>query len=317
MIREPKNARQLHAILPILLLAILTWPVTLVSSGLGKPIDERVSAAGTLPHRLYLPMQTKVVGNPCQPIPGVQYSAIPVDVASPDAAAAEDHPDINLALRGYTVNSVAHKGLVEYGGDTDTNAPQLTNLFAEQQLPEFVSVYQVGQWDGRWPGVYGQEPIADPEVTLLGLGSAAAQVVHLPDRTPDIYQGQYVAMVLYATPDRMTIKYTRDDSVISGYTVHLEGICVEPSLLALYDQLDAAGRGHLPGLSRGQPVGRATGARVGVAIRDTGAFMDPRSRKDWWMSVSAQDTSFMDATGSPWFQARQQAIQERMSLNGH
>jgi hypothetical protein len=31
-------------------------------------------------------------------------------------------------------------------------------------------------------------------------------------------------------------------------------------------------------------LGRATGAEVGVAIRDKGSFMDPRSLKDWWVA---------------------------------
>jgi hypothetical protein len=35
-------------------------------------------------------------------------------------------------------------------------------------------------------------------------------------------------------------------------------------------------------LQSGQALGRAAGSTVGVAIRDNGMFMDPRSRKDWW-----------------------------------
>lgn len=29
-------------------------------------------------------------------------------------------------------------------------------------------------------------------------------------------------------------------------------------------------------------IGTAIGNELGVAIRDTGSLMDPRSRKDWW-----------------------------------
>jgi hypothetical protein len=71
-------------------------------------------------------------------------------------------------------------------------------------------------------------------------------------------------------------------NVVQGYTLHLEGLCVDPGLLASYRQWNAAGRGQLPALRAGQAVGRARAARVGVAIRDTGSFMDPRSAKDWW-----------------------------------
>ena len=70
--------------------------------------------------------------------------------------------------------------------------------------------------------------------------------------------------------------------MVRGYTVHLVGVCTEPSLLALYRQLDRDGRGSLPALRGDQPLGRARGAEIQVSIRDTGSFMDPRVRKDWW-----------------------------------
>jgi hypothetical protein len=88
--------------------------------------------------------------------------------------------------------------------------------------------------------------------------------------------------VLYAAPDRITLKYTRTDNVVHGYTLHLVGLCVDPPLLDLYRSWNAAGRGQLPALQPGQAFGRAASATVGVAIRDSGTFMDPRSRKDWW-----------------------------------
>jgi hypothetical protein len=53
-------------------------------------------------------------------------------------------------------------------------------------------------------------------------------------------------------------------------------------LLALYRQLNSAGRVELPALRPGQPFGRAAGGEIDAAIRDSGSFLDPRSRKDWW-----------------------------------
>ncbi len=88
--------------------------------------------------------------------------------------------------------------------------------------------------------------------------------------------------MLYAAPDRITLKYTRNDNVVQGYTLHVEGLCVDPPLLNLYRSRNAAGRGQLPALQPGQAFARAAGATVGVAIRDSGTFMDPRSCKDWW-----------------------------------
>ena len=52
--------------------------------------------------------------------------------------------------------------------------------------------------------------------------------------------------------------------------------------MALYEACNAAGRGELPALRPDQPLGRARGTEVYVAIRDTGSWMDPRVRKDWW-----------------------------------
>jgi hypothetical protein len=93
-------------------------------------------------------------------------------------------------------------------------------------------------------------------------------------------------LVLYASTNRITIKYTNNDNVEQGYTLHVENVCVEPRLLALYQALNSAGRGRLPALRAGQAFGRALGSEIGVAIRDYGTFMDPRSRKDWWRVVT-------------------------------
>jgi len=114
-----------------------------------------------------------------------------------------------------------------------------------------------------------------------GLPIAPGEVIETPRSGYSIGDG-YAALVLYADDDTITLKYTREDNVVYGYTIHLSGVCVEPSLLALYQACDAAGRGELPALAGDQPLGRARGAEVYAAVRDTGAWMDPRSRKDWW-----------------------------------
>ncbi|MGB0389798.1 MAG: hypothetical protein ACPGWR_33675, partial [Ardenticatenaceae bacterium] len=98
----------------------------------------------------------------------------------------------------------------------------------------------------------------------------------------DIYQGRFKALVIYASENRITIKYTREDNVVQGYTIHIENVCVEPTLLQLYRDVDQAGRLQMPALAPAQAFGRANGTEIGVVIRDNGSFMDPRSRKDWW-----------------------------------
>ena len=61
-----------------------------------------------------------------------------------------------------------------------------------------------------------------------------------------------------------------------------DSVCTDPDLLALYRQNHAAGRGNLPALRGHQAFGVAVGSEIQVAVRDTGTFMDPRSRNDWW-----------------------------------
>jgi hypothetical protein len=185
---------------------------------------------------------------------------------------------MNLAVRGYAATT-AYLGLVDYAGNVDPNAPQLYTLFANNRTPAFTSAYRVNRWD--WTCNCRGGPIAKWDVTLLGMRTTPGEIVRLPVAGYDI-GGGYGALVLYAEPTRLTLKYTREDNVVAGFTLHLENICVDANLLALYRQLNAAGRSQLPALFPGQPLGRASGTEIAAAIRDTGSFLDPRSRKDWW-----------------------------------
>jgi hypothetical protein len=213
----------------------------------------------------------------CAPIPGEAYGTILITSAPTDPAAAS-HGDLNLALRGYAPTD-ASGDLIDLAGGADPGAPQLRWLFGDRREPAITGAYQVYGWD--W-GVNARGPvISDPEVTLLGLSTTPGETISLPTGGSDMGEGRR-ALVLYASPERITVKYTPDDNVVSGYTVHIENVCVEPTLLALYEQKNDAGRGALPALRPGQPLGRATGSELGVVVRDNGSFMDPRSRKDWW-----------------------------------
>jgi hypothetical protein len=99
-------------------------------------------------------------------------------------------------------------------------------------------------------------------------------------------------MVIYADAHSLTLHFTREDTAAVGYTVHVDNICTDPNLLALYNALDNAARNtysgarpyayNLPGLTAGQVFGTALDGEVRVAIVDTGSFMDPRSCGDWW-----------------------------------
>ena len=224
--------------------------------------------------RAYLPLVARPIGS-CAPT-GQSYGTLePFDPADGDVS---QHPDVNLAIRGY-VRTTASLNLVDYAGSIDPAAPQLYTLFDNQRTPIFNAAYQVYRWD--WTCNCRGGPITKWAVTLLGMRTTPGEIIHLPVAGYDV-GGGYGAMVLYAEPTRLTLKYTREDNVVAGYTLHLENICVDANLLALYRQLNAAGRSELPALWPGQPLGRAPSSEIDAAIRDSGSFLDPRSRKDWW-----------------------------------
>jgi hypothetical protein len=237
-----------------------------------------VQYSDPITYYIYLPLVTKPEG--CQPIPGETYSVLSVNPPPTDRP-AEIHADLNLSMRGYELTD-AYKGLWDYNGGGDGNAPQLPGLFADNRTGVFSDVYRVYDWN--WSCNCRGALLANYPVTLAGLASTPGETIHVPDSGYAIgaLANGYEVLVLYASLDRITLKYTREDNVVHGYTLHVENVCVEPSLLALYQEWNAAGRSKLPALHPGQAFGRAKGDAIGVAIRDNGTFMDPRSRKDWW-----------------------------------
>lgn len=218
---------------------------------------------------------------PCSAIPGQVYGSVAPSNPTTNPPAA-NNPDINISLRGFRLVNET-KTLIEYAGGSDALAPQLATLFAPQRLPSFSSTWQIGSLIPSDPW------ITDPPVTLLGMRTTSGDIISTPASGYDIgvrpnplMPDGFEAMVLYATDHRITLKYTREDDVVRGYTIHIEDICVEPHLLALYESLNGSGRTHLPALNSVQPFGRSRGNEIRVSIRDTGSFLDPRSHKDWW-----------------------------------
>jgi hypothetical protein len=234
-----------------------------------------IHPSNVLTYYVYFPVIVRT--ETCQTIPGESYGTLSVNPPPTDRP-AEVHADLNLALRGYEPTD-AHLGLVDYNGSGDPNSPQLPGLFSDDRTGTVSAVYQVYGWN--WGCNCRGDLLTNWDVTLAGLAVTPEETIHVPNSGYSIGDG-YEVLVLYASTDRITLKYTRDDNVVSGYTLHLENVCVEPNLLALYQAWNSAGRGRLPALRPGQAFGRARVGEIGVAIRDNGSFMDPRSRKDWW-----------------------------------
>lgn len=264
----PVRARGIvSARLALLLVATTLWISAPTQGG-------RVAATSAV--RVHLPL---VARGQAAPPPDIneEYVTLLIE-GDPETRPAAEHPDLNLAVRGYKPVG-AHPGLVDYDGHTDLAAPQLVGLLG--RAPVIRGTYRVYDWD--WVHMTRAGPIRQFPVTFITLAAERNALVRVPDSGRTIGNGNYYeVLVLYADTNRITLKYTREDNVIKGYTLHLEHVRVAPELLDLYREANRAGRRRLPALRAGQALGWVPGDAIGVAIRDVGSFMDPRSRKDWW-----------------------------------
>lgn len=224
--------------------------------------------------RLYFPIVAKAVS--CQNM-GISYDSLTIN-GEPLGGDASRNEEYNLGYRGY-VPTAAPLRLVRLGPVHDVNAPQFNTLFDDLRRPTFSNAYQRVRWQNGVP-VDTESPW---DVTVLGLRTTPGERIRVPDSGYNVGEG-HDALVLYAEETRLTLKYTREDDVIYGYTVYIEDICVNPELLALYRALNGNGRTILPAVTGNQPLGRAIGNQIKVAIRDTGHFLDPRSCNDWWQA---------------------------------
>ncbi len=229
-----------------------------------------------------------------------------VAVTAGDGRPAAVHADLNpFNVRGYslvtefTPEQQQGDQLTDLSGRTDGRAPKLNTLLAGHGKYAFTDLYQVYDWNwGVGPnGARGSLRQNFP-VTAAGIAVVPNETVQLPQSgvlsgnkftNPYTFGTDLQAVVLYVCPDGscLTVAYHPDDSVVTpdrkqGYALHLENLTVDPELLSRYNAMDAAGRKSLPGLKGGQIIGKTKGPELLVSVRDSGMFMDPTSRKDWW-----------------------------------
>ncbi len=129
-----------------------------------------------------------------------------------------------------------------------------------------------------------------PAVTVVGFQVTSGQKIYTPISSYNI-GGGFQARVLYAAPTRITFTYTTFDNIAIGYAIHVENVCVDPSLISLYDSMVAAGRDGMPALRATQAFGTAMGTEIIIALRDSGAFLDPRVcdvGSGPWLAYTAQ-----------------------------
>jgi len=212
---------------------------------------------------------------------------------NPESNYPVNQPDINFwDTRTYDSGLSGIMGLIPFDHPDDPNGlpPQLTTLIENTPRPAVSSLHQVCEWNWVNNSRAGaiQRPIDLPPeydfATLVGFATSAGQKILVPESDYSIGGGNEV-LVLYATENRITIKYTGEDSIASGYAVHLSNFNVRDEVLQAYQEANANGRQQLPALPAGCILGTAKSSEILVAIRDTGAFMDPRwSINDWWQT---------------------------------
>ena len=84
-----------------------------------------------------------------------------------------------------------------------------SNVFQEQTIgPDDVDELWTFAFDAKRGNIAGSS-------TATSLMVAPGEIIHLPDSGYDI-GGGYDALVLYASEERITLKYTRDDNVVAG-----------------------------------------------------------------------------------------------------
>lgn len=228
-----------------------------------------------------------------------------------DRQPAENHPDKNIHVRGYTGTSQTRQ-IVFNGGDRDQSAPQFSTVLPNSR-PAITRLFQVYNWNWGSGNDWGSKggPQTNPwPVSVMGLSANPSDPVMLPDSGYNIGSG-YEAFVLYASEDTLTAVYLDNDRAVgdngNGYAVHFDAICVDPNLLSLYRNLNNQGRKELPALKGRQVVGTAKTSEVIVSMRDSGEFMDPRSDA-WWLGIQSlpsidepqpTTTSVPNATSTP------------------
>lgn len=201
-----------------------------------------------------------------------QYSSI--SVVRTNGTPEADRYDLDLDKRGY-LRVDEYLGLVSTQGPSDFIAPQFATIFSPRRNAAVVNDYQAYDENGYL--------IKNPAVTLIDLQTNPGEAINVPKSGYDI-GGSFQVMVLYAKDNKVTLKYTREDDIVSGYTLYIENVNISPNLISLYQTLDNQGRKSLPALHGGELIGVAASDIIRIAIRDTGSLMDPRVGKDWWQS---------------------------------
>ncbi len=215
-------------------------------------------------------------------------------ILSPSWASAQSYPEVNTSPT-YSGRATDNRN---YNPKPDGWTPvnQDHNLYEEGWNPG----YDPGPkpYLGNIVNTPNSGPVCNPylvnaqirgpksfPVTLCGFSASPGQPVHAPQTC----QGPW--MVVYADEGFITLQANTSDCMEgapcpagTGYGVHIDGLRVNPALLAQYraDNPNGLRSGHLPTVKPNEVIGTADGNEVRVTVRDSGDFMDPRAKRDWW-----------------------------------
>lgn len=206
----------------------------------------------------------------------------------------QQNPDLNIiAMRGYVFANGEKFPIDLSSGEVGVKTPQIGKI--TQGRPTIVSLYKINSWIGDFRSGKRGVPMPVPDdpaaavkqIQMIGIKTTPGERIKLPPVYGNPISPEYNAMVLFANENFITVKYTREDNIgiKNGYAIQIDGICVDPKLLELYNQLNSSGRGNLPALSNEQELGTGKESELRVVIRDTGDFLDPRSKLDWWQGI--------------------------------
>ncbi len=203
---------------------------------------------------------------------------------------AED-TDVNLDARNKPkLVTDQPKTLVDVGGPTDDAAPQFSTLFGPtlEFNPKIADVYQLYLNDGKTLIPY--DISSNQGVTQIELKTDNPVLAPALDYDLGGDILHYAILYINEKTGTITLKGTPEDNAVRGYTIHITGLeKIDPEIVKKYNESnDLYNRTKLAAISCGYPVGTPKnqggikGKTFRIAIADTGTFIDPRTRKDWW-----------------------------------
>jgi hypothetical protein len=281
-----------------LLASIFLIPFTISSISLASRLNQNMDKFAYLPVVIAPPVTPSPTPtltpsptptrapNSCPDVSVNTYGLIDIDgLPYKNNAITDENADLRMSILGYS-QTTAPLQLVDYNGATDPDAPKFNGVL--KRVPTFTRAYKRynWNWNEQGPPPYGSRGDVNNDwpVSVLDFDTQLGEPVYIPNRNPQI-GGGFNAMVLFASEREITFAYYRQDHVINGYVIHMMNFCVDPNLVALYRAQLLNGKREtkkLPGLKVDQVIGTALEDAVTVAVRDRAAFLDPRSRKDWW-----------------------------------